>query len=254
MLTGKELFREFIRSRDCSLKEQIVSQHYNLVIYVARKFLGKGESLEDLIQVGMIGLLKALENYDPELEAEFATYAMPMIVGELKHYFRDHANLVKLPRRLHELNSQIKKLVFEYHQFKDRSPTIEEIAKELHSTEEEVLEAMEAGASVKPLSLDAPSYMSERSGEVVTNAKSSLIDSICTEGLEERLVDREMLKFAIANVLNRREQRIIYMRYYDNLSQQEIAEYLQLSQMHVSRLLKHGIEKLRKYLYKGYYD
>jgi RNA polymerase sigma-B factor len=213
--------------------------------------MGKGEALDDLIQVGMIGLIKSMDNYDPSYNAEFATYAMPMIVGEIKHYFRDHARLVKLPRRLHELNSQIKKLVFEFHQNNDRSPTIEEISKELGTTEEEVLEAMEAGEASRALSLDTPAFVTERSGQVVTDAKASLMDSLGVDHLESKIIDRETLKYAIANVLSRREQRIVYMRYYDNLSQHEIATYLRLSQMHVSRLIKSAIDKLSKYIQKN---
>jgi len=250
---NKDLFIEYLKTKNPALKDKIIQAHYNLVIYVARRFLGKGESLDDLVQVGIVGLLKAMENYDPSYNAEFATYAMPMVIGEIKHYFRDHARLVKLPRRLHELNSQIKKVIFEYHQFKDKSPTIEELAMELKVTENEVLEAMEAGEVTRALSLDAPSFVSERSGEVVTNSKASLMDSLGVDHMETRIIDREALKYGIANILNRREQRIIYMRYYDNLSQQEIATYLELSQMHVSRLLKHSISKLKKFIKKGQY-
>ena len=249
-ISTKEIFAEYKKTQDPKLKDLILTKHYNLVIYIARRFLGKGETLDDLIQVGVLGMLKALDNYDPSFNAEFATYAMPMIVGEIKHYFRDHARLVKLPRRLHELNAQIKKLVFEYHQNQDKSPTIAEIAKTLSASEEEVIEAMEAGEVTKALSLDAPSFVSERSGEVVASSKSSLLDSLGVEHMESKIIDRETLKFGIANILNRREQRIIYMRYYDNLSQQEIAEYLQLSQMHVSRILQHSIDKLRKFIKK----
>ncbi len=250
MSDTKDLFRKYRRQPDAAIKDEIIRLHYNLVIYVARRFIGKGEALDDLIQVGIIGMLKAMENYDPDYNAEFATYAMPMIVGEIKHYFRDYARLVKLPRRLHELNSQIKKVVFEWHQREGKSPTIAEIAGVVDASEDEVVEAMEAGEVTRALSLDAPSFVSERSGEVVTNGKASLIDSLGVDHVENKMLDREAMKFAIANVLNRREQRIIYMRYYDNLSQQEIAQYLDLSQMHVSRLLTHAIDKLRKYILK----
>lgn len=244
----KNLFRKYHAGKDKKLKEKIVGQHYNLVVFIAKKFIGRGESLDDLIQVGLVGLLKAMENYDPDNLAEFATYAMPMIVGEIKHYFRDYARLVKLPRKIHELNSQIKKTIFEFHQNNDRSPTIEELANALNVTEEDVILAMEAGEAAKALSLDSPSFMSERSGEVVTNSKSSLMDSLGIDHIENKIINRETLKFAIANLLNRREQRIIYMRFYDGLSQQEIADFLELSQMHVSRLLKHAIKKLRRYI------
>ncbi len=91
MSDTKDLFRKYRRQSDAAIKDEIIRLHYNLVIYVARRFIGKGEALDDLIQVGIIGMLKAMENYDPDYNAEFATYAMPMIVGEIKHYFRDYA-------------------------------------------------------------------------------------------------------------------------------------------------------------------
>ena len=251
MSVTKDLFIQYRLDKNPSVKDEIIRLHYNLVIYVARRFIGKGEALDDLIQVGIMGMLKAMDNYDPDYNAEFATYAMPMIVGEIKHYFRDYARLVKLPRRLHELNSQIKKIVFEWHQQEGKSPTIQEIASVIDATEDEVIEAMEAGDVTRALSLDAPSFISERSGEVVTNGKASLIDSLGVDHVENKMLDREAMKYAITNVLNRREQRIIYMRYYDNLSQQEIGIYLNLSQMHVSRLLSHAIVKLRKYILRG---
>ncbi len=247
---SKTIVAEYKLTNSQQLKEQIVNEHYNLVVYIARRFMGKGEALDDLIQVGIIGLLKALENFDPSFNAEFATYAMPMIIGEIKHYFRDHARLVKLPRRLHELNSQIKKIVFEYHQANDKSPTIQELAQILETSEDEVIEAMEAGEATKAISLDSPTFVSERSGEVVSDGKSSLIDSLGIDHTESKIIDREALKFAIANVLNRREQRVIYMRYYDNLSQQEIATYLNLSQMHVSRMIQFAVKKLKKFIQK----
>ena len=250
MTEDRNIYIEYKETKDPAIKEQVIQKHYNLVTYVARRFIGKGEALEDLIQVGIIGLLKALENFDPSFAAEFATYAMPMVIGEIKHYFRDHARLVKLPRRLHELNSQIKRIVFEFHQQFSRSPTILEIAKAVNASEEEVIEAMEAGEVTRTMSLDAPSFVSERSGEVVANSKASLLDSLGVEHIENKILDRESLKYAIANILNRREQRIIYMRFYDNLSQQEIGEYLELSQMHVSRILNHSMQKLKKFILK----
>jgi len=246
----KALFTEYINTKNQTIKDSIVKDHYSLVVYVARRFIGRGESLDDLIQVGTMGMLKAIENYDPSFNAEFATYAMPAIVGEIKHYFRDHSKLVKLPRRLHEINSHIKRVVYEFHLKHDTSPTIEELANIIDATEDEIIEAMEAGEATKAISLDSPSFMSERSGEVVSNGKSSLMDSLGIDHSENRILDREALKYAIVNILNRREQRIIYMRFYDNLSQQEIASYLDLSQMHVSRIIQQGIFKLKRYMRK----
>lgn len=248
----KNLFREYIKTQNPKIKERIVSQHYNLVVFISKKFLSRGESLEDLIQVGLVGLLKAFKKYDPENIAEFATYAMPTMVGEIKHYFRDYVRLIKIPRKLHEINNQVKKRIFTFYQHYDRPPTIQELAEKIGVSEEEIILAMEAGASTRTLSLDAPLLSAERNCESTTTSKGSLLDSLGIENIENKIIDRETLKFAISSLLNRREQRIIYMRFYDGLSQKEIADFLELSQMHISRLLKDSIDKLRRYLKKNH--
>jgi RNA polymerase sigma-B factor len=247
---GRELFQEYFNTRNKEVRDQIVDDNLNLVKYIARKFANRGEPLEDIIQVGTMGLMKAIDRYDPHQDIEFATYATPTIVGEIKHFFRDKSHLIKIPRRLHELNSRIKKVIFDITKEEGRSPTIAEISEIVGVSEEEVLESLEAGQAYMTVSLDTPSYVTERTGDTNTSSKSSLMDSVKNHDEEDVAIDRETLRNAISNILNRREQRIIYLRFYDNLSQSEIAQLLNLSQMHVSRLLNHSLEKLRKVIVK----
>lgn len=247
---SRELFIEYRNTKSSELKEQLISEHIKLVKYIARKFANRGEPLEDVIQVGTMGLLKAIDRYDPDQEIEFATYATPTIVGEIKHFFRDKTHLIKIPRRLHELYAKIKKTIYEYSRDNGKSPTIEVIAQLVGATEEEVLESLEAGQAYSTISLDAPIHVSERSGDS-SDSKMSLMDSIKKHSVDNYIINRESLRSAIVKSLNRREQRIIYLRFYDNLSQSEIAEHLKLSQMHVSRLLSHSLKKLRDYMAEG---
>ncbi|HAR62276.1 MAG: B/F/G family RNA polymerase sigma-70 factor [Candidatus Margulisiibacteriota bacterium] len=247
---GRELFCEYYSTRQKELRDRIVSENLNLVKYIARKFLNRGEPLEDIIQVGTIGLMKAIDRYDPNQDIEFATYATPTIVGEIKHFFRDKSHLIKIPRRLHELNAKVKKVIFDVNKEDGRSPTIAEICQIVGVSEEEVLESLEAGQAYMTVSLDAPSYVTERTGDPSTSSKAALIDNVKKVDEEDVVINKETLRDAIATNLNRREQRIIYLRFYDNLSQNEIAQLLNLSQMHVSRLLNHALEKLKKTMAK----
>ena len=243
----RELLKEFCKTRDPETKRKIILSHLNLVEYIAKKFAFKRDDLPDLIQVGTIGLIKALERYDPKHEVEFTTYATPNIIGEIKHYFRDKSRLVKVPRKLHELNSKVKSYVREYVREHGHSPTISTISIAIDSTEEEILESMEAGQTYDTVSLDAPLYQGEKDGTASTPL--SLIDSLGIGAKEEKVLDKESLRQAIT-ALSRREQKIIYLRFYDNLTQAEIANLLDMSQMHVSRLLVYSIRKLSKAIKK----
>ena len=243
----KDLLREYCKTKKPELKKKLILSHLNLVEYIAKKFAFRRDDLEDLIQVGTIGLIKALERYDLKHEVEFTTYATPNIIGEIKHYFRDKSRLVKVPRKLHELNSRVKTFIREYVREHGQSPTISTIALSVDSTEEEILESMEAGQTYETVSLDAPLYQTEK--ESTSTTPISLIDSLGIGAKDEIVLDKECLMQAIAS-LNRREQKIIYLRFYDNLTQAEIANLLDMSQMHVSRLLVFTLKKLSKALKK----
>ncbi|HEY1429899.1 MAG TPA: SigB/SigF/SigG family RNA polymerase sigma factor [Candidatus Tumulicola sp.] len=224
------------------LRDELVVAHLNLARFLAVKFANRGEPLDDLVQVGTVGLLKAIDRFDIERGVEFTTYATPTIVGEIKRYFRDKGWAVKVPRRLQELNLAVNrasdKLAIEL----GRSPTVAELAELLHAGEEEILEAQELGQAYNLLSLD-----SEVSGE--SDKKSqTLADTVgANDSGLELLEDRANLERAF-EVLSGRERVIVYLRFYESVSQTEIAKRLNVSQMHVSRLQAKALEKLRAVL------
>lgn len=224
------------------LRDELVVVHLNLVRFLAVRFANRGEPLDDLVQVGTVGLLKAIDRFELERGVEFTTYATPTIVGEIKRYFRDKGWAVKVPRRLQELNLAVNrasdKLAIEL----GRSPTVAELAEHLKAGADEILEAQELGQAYNLLSLD-----SEVSGE--TDKKSqTLADTVgVSDAGLELLEDRANLERAFT-ALTGRERVIIYLRFYESVSQTEIAKRLNVSQMHVSRLQAKALEKLRAVL------
>ncbi|HEY2960359.1 MAG TPA: RNA polymerase sigma factor SigF [Actinomycetota bacterium] len=233
---AKDLFRRFVEARDPTLREELVGIHLPLVEYLARRFRNRGEPLEDLIQVGTIGLLKAIDRFDLQREVEFSTYATPTIVGELKRHFRDKGWAVRVPRRLQELNLSLNKVVAELSQEIGRSPTIPEIAAKVRLSEEEVLEGLDTSNAYAVISLDAPA------GGDDTPSVSEHIGSE-DESLEA-LEYRAALGPLIAE-LPERERRILYLRFFRGMTQSQIAARLGISQMHVSRLLNRTLGVLR---------
>jgi RNA polymerase sigma-B factor len=201
------------------------------------------DDYEDLIQVGTIGLLKSLERFKPSKDVDFATFATPNIIGEIKHYFRDKGNLVKIPRRLQELNTKIKNYIKIASQDNGYSPTIKELAEHLGVNTEDILEAMEAGQSSKVISLDSTVFSDNNTEDETI----SLIDSLGVASNDENLLNGEGLKTALSK-LGEREKSIITMHFYDGLTQREISMQFGISQMHVSRLLMFAIKELRKHL------
>ena len=224
------------------VRSELVVAHLNLVRYLAVKFANRGEALDDLIQVGTVGLLKAIDRFDLERGVEFTTYATPTIVGEIKRYFRDKGWAVKVPRRLQELNLAVNRAIEKLSVKVGRSPTVAELAEHLSVTEEDVLEAQELGQAYNLLSLDT-----ELSGEGDKKSQT-LADYIgTTDAGLELLEDKANLERAF-EVLSGRERVILYLRFYESVSQTEIAKRLNVSQMHVSRLQQKALEKLRNVL------
>ena len=223
-------------------RNDLVVAHLNLVRYLAVKFANRGEALDDLIQVGTVGLLKAIDRFDLERGVEFTTYATPTIVGEIKRYFRDKGWAVKVPRRLQELNLAVNRTVEKLSVKLGRSPTVAELAETLSATEEEILEAQELGQAYNLLSLDT-----EFGGEGDKKSQT-LADYI---GMDDAglalLEDKANLERAF-EVLSGRERVILYLRFYESVSQTEIAKRLNVSQMHVSRLQQKALEKLKTVL------
>ncbi len=251
----RELFARFVHERQRRsdypkrsdaeyerLRGDLVVLHLNLVRFLAVKFANRGEPLDDLVQVGTVGLLKAIDRFDLERGVEFTTYATPTIVGEIKRYFRDKGWAVKVPRRLQELNLAVNRASDKLAVELGRSPTVGELAEHLGAGEDEILEAQELGQAYNLLSLD-----SEVSGD--TDKKSqTLADTVGVSDAElELLEDRANLERAF-EVLSGRERVIVYLRFYESVSQTEIAKRLNVSQMHVSRLQAKALEKLRAVL------
>jgi RNA polymerase sigma-B factor len=221
------------------LRSDLVVAHLNLVRYLALKFVNRGEPLDDLIQVGTVGLLKAIDRFELERGVEFTTYATPTIVGEIKRYFRDKGWAVKVPRRLQELNLAVNRAVEKLSVEFGRSPSVAELAERLKASEEEILEAQELGQAYNLLSLDT-----ELSGDG-DKTSQTLADHIGANDSElELFEDKANLEHAF-KFLNGRERVILYLRFYESVSQTEIAKRLHVSQMHVSRLQQKALEKLR---------
>jgi len=234
-------FEEFARTRDPGVRDGLIEAHIGLAEYLARRFGNRGEPLDDLVQVASIGLVKAVDRFDPERAVEFSTYATHTIVGELKRHFRDKGWAVRAPRRMQELYLRIGKIVATASQELGRSPTVAEIAKEAEVTEEEVLEALEAGQAYRFASLDSPGGSGSGGDDEGDGMAAQLgQDEPGLVGAEHRASMDPLLA-----TLAEREQMILRLRFYDDLTQSEIAERLGISQMHVSRLLSRSLAKLR---------
>lgn len=222
------------------IKTKLVLHYENLVNALARKFARGDELYDDLVQVGMIGLLAALSRYDSSHGRNFESFAVPTIVGEIKRYIRDKTWSVHVPRRVKELSPKIKKAVDELtHQLK-RSPQIHEIAEFVQSSEEEVLETLEMSRSYQALSVDN-TFEADSDGGTVT-----LLDLVGQKESGYDQVDRRLLLDKILDVLTEREYKVLELTYVEGLSQKEAGEALDISQMHVSRLQRRAIHKLRE--------
>lgn len=240
----RDLFARYRAATDeddrVKLREQLVDQYIGLVEFLARRFRNRGEPLEDLVQVGTIGLLKAIERFDLDREVEFSTYATPTVVGELKRHFRDKGWAVRVPRRLQELHLELSKVVSELGQEIGRSPTVAEIAQYTGQSEETVLEGLEIAQAYNFTSLDAPIDAED--------GTTSFADQL---GSEDEHLENLEYRASLAPEMEKlpeRERRILYFRFYKGMTQSEIADRLGISQMHVSRLLNRTLMHLREAL------
>ena len=234
----RELFRRFKEQGDAEARDQLIVNHINLVRFLASKFKNRGESLEDLVQVGTIGLIKAIDRFDPDRGLEFTTYATPTIMGEIKRHFRDKGWSVRVPRRLQELSAKVNQATDELTNQLQRSPSVAEIADYLGSSVDEVLEAMESSSAYSSVPL-------EGGGSGEDDESPSVIDHYATEDPDLAASDdRIVLEQAIAD-FSPREQEIIKMRFEQGLTQVEIAEREGISQVQVSRLLRRALRRLQ---------
>ena len=220
-------------------RDRLVQRHLPLVYKLSRRYWHCGEPLEDLAQVGTIGLLKAIEKFDSSRGVSFTTYAVPVVLGEIKNYLRDHGWAVKVPRKLQRNKLQVSRAAERLGQVMGRAPTVSEIAEDAGLTQEEVFDTFEVTSYGRPLSLDAEHLNG-------ADDRSRLMDSVGNEDPEYGTTsDRADLESTL-NCLDRREKTIIYLKFYADLPQTEIAKRLGISQMHVSRLQRGALEKLRE--------
>ncbi len=233
------LLRRYHEQGDLAARDELIEQYMSLVRSLARRYAYRGEQLDDLVQIGAIGLIKAIDRFDMTRGVELTTYATPNIIGEIKRHFRDKGWAVRVPRGLQELSVQLSKLVEQLTVQLSRSPTIAEIAKEAGVEEELVLEAIESGRAYSSVSLSAGA-IGDEDGD---------LDPLETIGTVEHQYeiseDRAMLEPGF-RVLDERERRILHLRFFEGLTQSQIAAQIGISQMHVSRLIRRALEKIRE--------
>ncbi len=218
-------------------RDDLVHLHLSLVEHCARRFRNRGEPFEDLVQVGTIGLIKAVDRFETDRGVEFSTYATPTIIGEIKRYFRDKGWAIRVPRRLQELRMQITSATAELTQKLGRSPTPRELAEVICCTLEEIIEGMESSNAYSTLSLDA--------SDSSDDGPPSLLDTLGVDDHNlEHVEIRESIK-PLLEGLDPREKRILLLRFFKNMTQSQIADEIGVSQMHVSRLLTKTLKQLR---------
>ena len=240
-LSTQELFRLLRATGNPEVRDHLIARHEGLVRHVANSYRDSGVPYGDLIGVGHIGLVNAVDRYDPERGTKFATFAVPTIRGELRRYFRDSTWGLRVPRRVQELSLQVREVKEDLTRTLGRSPTYAELAGSLSVSEEAVIEAVEVANQYELASLQEPSTdggeedsglsISDRAGELDANLK--LLD------------ERDELRWAL-DQLTPRQRVIIVMRYFQELSQQQVADRLGISQLHVSRLQRRAIDQLRQ--------
>ncbi len=223
-----------------SNRDVLVEEHLGFASALARRYTRRGVALEDLEQVAAMALVKAADRYDPDRGVKFTSFAAPTIIGELKRHFRDKGWAVQVPRRLQELSLEVGKLSAELNQTLRRAPTLAELAQAVGTDEEEVLEALElSGIAYKGASLDQPTGGGD--DETLT-----LGDQLQAEDVPESAAMARATLRALLESLPSRERRILELRFFEDMTQSEIADDVGLSQMHVSRLIRQSLEQLRE--------
>lgn len=219
------------------VREELIEMHTPLVEYLARRFRNRGENTEDLVQVGMIGLIKSVDRFDLDREIEFSTYATPTIVGEIKRHFRDKGWAVRVPRRLQDLKLALTNASAVLTQHHGRAPTVSELAEYLGRSEEEVLEGLESAQAYSAISLET-SDSDDSDAPAIVESLGDL--DIALDGVDYRESLKSMLERLPA-----REKKILLLRFFGDMTQSQIAAEIGISQMHVSRLLSRTLRGLR---------
>jgi RNA polymerase sigma-B factor len=233
------LLRRYHEHGDLQARERLIEQYMSLVRSLARRYSYRGEQLDDLVQIGAIGLIKAIDRFDLERGVELTTYATPNIIGEIKRHFRDKGWSVRVPRGLQELNVQLSRLVEQLTVQLGRSPTIPELAKAAGVDEEEVLEALESGRAYTSLSLSG-------GGGGGDDEDFDPLESLGSEEHQYEVSEDRAVLAPGFRALDERERKILQLRFFEGLTQSQIAQQVGISQMHVSRLIRRSLEKIRE--------
>jgi RNA polymerase sigma-B factor len=233
----KKKFVEYRETKSRPLRNELIEAHKSLAMHLARRFANRGEPFDDLLQVAYLGMLKAVERFDPDRNLEFSTFATATVEGELKRHFRDRTWSVRVPRRPQELHLRLGNAINDLSQRLKRPPRIPELAEELGVNDEDVLEAMEVGGAYRSTSID--SRPNENSETLTLEGRLGEDD----HGFD--LAEHRVLLERVIEELPEREQTIIRLRFFDEMTQTEIAQQVGISQMHVSRLLARTLSILR---------
>ncbi len=240
MTAENELLAEYARSGDRAAREEVVRRFMPFARSLAMRYSGGVEPTEDLVQVASLGLVAALERFDPARGVPFTAFAGPTILGELRRHFRDRVWTLRVPRGLQERIRAVEDAIAKLNSDLERSPTVAEIAELSELSEADVLESFEASLARRTMSLDQPSPASEAGEE------SSMGDRIGSDDPGYELVeDREAIE-AGAEILDETEREVLRLRFEEDLTQSKIAERVGYSQMHVSRILRRALDKLRE--------
>ncbi len=238
----QKLFLEYQATKDIAIRNQLIEEHLYIAEILSKKYINKGIEYDDLFQVASIGLILAVDRFNPDRGFEFSSFATPTIIGEIKKYFRDKGWVIRVPRRIQEMSKKVNTARTSLSQELQRAPTIKDIADYLETTEEEVLEVIEASKVYAPQSLDAQLDAANEEKDVKFADLIGEEDTYFTKIETVDFIEKGM------ESLNDMEKTILKLRYFEKQTQVAIAKELSISQMTVSRLEKKIIEKFRKEL------
>lgn len=239
-----DLLQRYHEDGDIRARQVLIERYVGFVRRLAQRYARRGEQLDDLTQVGCVGLIKAIDRYDGGHGASLTTYAAPNILGEIKRHFRDRGWSVRVPREIQELNVRLQKTIDELTTKFARSPSVDELAEASGSTTEQVLEALESSSAYSTLSLSEPTGGDDADAPEPMDVVGTADEEF--ERTEERLTLATGIKRLPA-----REQSILHLRFFEGLTQSEIAQQIGISQMHVSRLIRDSLERVRRELERG---
>jgi RNA polymerase sigma-B factor len=233
----RQLFQRYLATRDPAARDALIERFLPLARQLARRYQHAEEPLDDLIQVASLGLVKAIDRFDADREVAFSSYAVPTILGEIKRHFRDRTWSVRVPRDLQELSLKVDRTVVAMAKELQRSPTVHELAEKLGTTEEQILEAMEASGAYRATSLSVP-----RGGE---DQNDTLADVVGTEEHGYTVAEDRATLDRLLQTVTPREREVLRLRFEEDLTQAEIGERIGVSQMQVSRLIRQSVARLR---------